>query len=56
MQRVKEKYNCRDKEKAPEYYRANKDVIKEKANSKYENLTEEEKVKKDTILRTDTTK
>ena len=28
---------------AAEYYQANKDVLKEKANSKYKNLTEEEK-------------
>ena len=35
--------------KATEYYQANKDVIKEKANSKYNNLTEEEKEKKTTF-------
>ena len=29
--------------KTTEYYQENKDAIKEKANSKYKNLTEEEK-------------
>ena len=42
MQKAKEKYHsCGGKEKAAEYYLANKDVIKEKSNSKYKNLSEE---------------
>ena len=36
-------HNRGGKEKASKYYIANKDVIKEKANSKYKNLSEEEK-------------
>ena len=43
MQKAKEKYDNGGKEKTVEYYQANKDVIKEKANYKYKNLTEEEK-------------
>ena len=36
-------------DKTAEYYQENKDVIKEKANSKYTNLTEEEKEAKKTV-------
>ena len=35
--------NCGRKEKASEYYIANKDILKEKARNKYKNLSEEEK-------------
>ena len=51
--KAEEKYhNCGGKEKAAEYYQANKDVIKEKANNKYKNLSEEEKenINKHTII------
>ena len=41
--KAKEKYDNGGKEKAAKYYQDNKDVIKEKANSRYKNLTEEEK-------------
>ena len=43
MQKAKEKYENGGKGKAAKYYQDNKDVIKEKANSKYKNLTEKEK-------------
>ena len=43
LQKAKKKYDNGGKEKAAEYYQAIKDVIKEKANSKYKNVTEEEK-------------
>ena len=43
LQKAKEKYDNGGKEKAGKYYRDNKGVMKEKANSKYKNLTEEEK-------------
>ena len=44
LQKVKNKYhNYGGKEKAAEYYLANKDAIKEKANNKYKNLSEEQK-------------
>ena len=43
LQKAKEKHVNSGKEKAAEYYKNNKDVIKEKANSKYKNLAEEEK-------------
>ena len=44
LQKAKDKYHNSDvKGKAAEYYVANKDVLKEKANSKYKNLSEEEK-------------
>ena len=43
MQKAKNKYhNCGGKEEVAEYYRANKDAIKEKANNKYKNLSEEQ--------------
>ena len=43
LQKAKEKYDNGGKEKAAKYYRDNKDAIKEKANCKYKNLSEEEK-------------
>ena len=44
LQKAGEKYhNCGGKEKAGEYYQANKDIIKQIVNNKYKNLTEEEK-------------
>ena len=43
LQKAKEKYDNGGKEKAAKYYQDNKDVIKEKANSTYKNLSEEEK-------------
>ena len=51
LQNVKKKYDNGGKEKTAEYYQANKDVIKEKGNSKYKNLTEEEKEAKKSIAR-----
>ena len=42
LQKAKKKYGNGGKEKAAEYYQANKDVIKEKEN-KYRNLSEEQK-------------
>ena len=43
MQKAKEKYyNHGGKEKAAEYYLANEDVIKEKVNNKYKNLSKEQ--------------
>ena len=42
LQKSKERYS---KEKAAEYYLQNKEVIKEKANNRYKNLSEEEKNK-----------
>ena len=41
LQKRKKKYDNRGKEKAAEYYQANKNVIKERANNKYKNLTKE---------------
>ena len=44
LQKAKDKYhNWGGKEKAAEYYIKNKDVVKEKADNKHENLCEEEK-------------
>ena len=44
LRKEKEKHDSKGgKEKAAKYYRDNKDIIKEKARSKYKNLTEEEK-------------
>ena len=43
LQKAKEEYDNGGKDKAAKYYRDNKDVIKEKTNSKYKNVTEEEK-------------
>ena len=36
-------YNCGGKEKAAKYYNDNKEVLKEKANNKYRNSSEQEK-------------
>ena len=43
LQKAKKKYDNGLQEKTAKYYQANKDVIKEKPNSKYKNLTYEEK-------------
>ena len=43
LEKTKNKYDDGGKEKAAKYYQANKDVIKEKANGKYRNFSEEEK-------------
>ena len=43
LQKAKKEYDNGGKEKAAKYYQSNKDVIKEKANSKYKNLTKEKK-------------
>ena len=44
MQKAKEKYvNCGGKEKAAEYYKTNKDVLKENTRNRYKYLSEEEK-------------
>ena len=42
LQKAKERYS---KEKAAEYYKQNKEVIKEKSRNHYKNLLEEEKNK-----------
>ena len=42
LQKAKEKYS---KEKAAEYYKQSKEVIKEKSRNRYKNLSEEEKNK-----------
>ena len=47
LQKAKDWYHdCGVKEKAAEYYLKNKDFIKEKANDKYKNLSEEKEAKK----------
>ena len=47
LQKATEKYyNHCGKEKAPEYYLANTDAIKEKTNKKYKSLFGEKKSKK----------
>ena len=44
LKKTKDKcHNIGGKERAAEYYIKNKDVIKEKANNKYKNLSKEEK-------------
>ena len=44
LQKAKDRYhNCGSKKEAAENYIANKDVLKEKANNKYRNWSEEEK-------------
>ena len=43
LKKAKEKHDNGGKEKAAKYYQDNKDVIKEKANDKYKNLSEEQK-------------
>ena len=42
LQKAKEKYS---KEKAAEYYKQNKEAIKEKSRERYKNLSQEEKDK-----------
>ena len=42
LQKAKEKYS---KEKAAEYYKQNKEAIKEKSRGRYKNLSQEEKDK-----------
>ena len=44
-------HNCGGKGKAAKYYLQNNDVIKEKANNKYKNLSEEEKKQKENMKR-----
>ena len=51
LQKAKKKYDNGGKEKAAQYYQANKDVIKEKANNKYNNLTKKTKKQKKSIAR-----
>ena len=47
MEKAKDRYyNSSDKDKAAEYYIANKDFLKEKARNKYKNLSEKEKEEK----------
>ena len=48
LQKAKERYS---KEKAAEYYKQNKKVIKEKSRNCYKNLSEEEKPKLNSIKR-----
>ena len=43
LQKATEKYENGGKEKPAKCYRDNKDVIKQKSNDKYKNLSEEEK-------------
>ena len=43
LQKAKEKHDNGAKENAAKYYQVIKDVMKEKANDKYKNLTEKEK-------------
>ena len=44
LKKAKEKYNnCSDKEKSAEYYKANKDVLKEKVRDWYKNMSEKGK-------------
>ena len=42
LQKARERYS---KEKASDYYKQNKEVIKEKSKNRYKNLSEEEKNK-----------
>ena len=42
MQKTKEKYS---KEKAAEYYKQNKEAMKEKSKERYKNLSQEDKIK-----------
>ena len=46
MQKAKEKYS---KEKAAEYYKQNKEAIKEKSRESYKNLPQEKKTRLKTI-------
>ena len=43
LQKAKEKYDNGGEGKVARYYQDNKNIIKEKANSRYKNLSEEEK-------------
>ena len=43
LKKAKEKYDNGGKEKAAKYYKDNKDVIKQKSNDEYKNLSEKEK-------------
>ena len=43
LKKAKDKYDNGGKEKGAKYYRDNKDVIKQKLNDKYKNLSGEEK-------------
>ena len=57
LQKAKEKYgNGSGKEKAAEYYKTNKDVLKEKARNRYRNLSEEEKKQRENFQKTGTKK
>ena len=51
LQKAKERYS---KEKAAQYYKQNKEVIKEKSRNRYKNMSEEEKTKLKSIKRKDT--
>ena len=47
LQKAKDKYhNCGRKGKAVKYYLENKDVLQEKTNNKFKNLSKEEKEEK----------
>ena len=48
LQKAKERYS---KGKAAEYYKQNKEVIKEKSRNRYKNLSEENKTKLKSIKR-----
>ena len=48
LQKAKERYS---KEKATEYYKQDKEVIKEKTRNRYKNLSEEKKTKLKSIKR-----
>ena len=56
LQKAIEKYDIGGKEKAAKYYQDHKDVIKEKVNNKYKNLSEEEKEAKMKYSKIDPTK
>ena len=48
IQKAKERYS---KEKSAEYYKQNKEVIKEKSRNRYRNMSEEKKTKLKSIKR-----
>ena len=50
LQKAKERYS---KEKTAEYYKQNKEIIKEKSRNRYKILSEEEKTKLKSIQRKD---
>ena len=50
LQKAKERYS---KEKVAQYYKQNKEVIKEKSRNRYKSLSEEEKTKLKSIKRKD---